>query len=161
MVRGLVKRLRRWVCFRPLTGMVRCRFWKSWTRFSFRPLTGMVPHPYYLRYVQREVFAPLRGWYDKDMGYFHYKAFSPPYGDGTNNELFNYDRDGFSPPYGDGTTTQPSRQRLFMFSPPYGDGTATEPTHRIKFVFSPPYGDSTRHRGERELRCLVFAPLRG
>ena len=111
MVHARFHQARRRYRFRPLTGMVQNLTVPTAKEYSFRPLTGMVPHPYYLRYVQREVFAPLRGWYDKDMGYFHYKAFSPPYGDGTNNELFNYDRDGFSPPYGDGTTRRQALQK--------------------------------------------------
>ena len=47
--------------------------------------------------------------------------FSPPYGDGTWAQLFEYTGLRFSPPYGDGTNKYKGGLSEKKFSPPYGD----------------------------------------
>ena len=49
--------------------------------------------------------------------------FSPPYGDGTSEEIVTKSYYPFSPPYGDGTTLGGIIMSIIKFSPPYGDGT--------------------------------------
>lgn len=59
--------------------------------------------------------------------------FSPPYGDGTNNEEYHKRVIGFSPPYGDGTSEEIVTKSYYPFSPPYGDGTLNISQNIVKW----------------------------
>lgn len=78
-------------------------------------------------------------------------ALSSPCGDSTGNRLICRAFNGFSPPYGDGTEDNYFNSPVCRFSPPCGDCTSALAVFVSMVTFSSPYGAAPLYHGSRTI----------
>ena len=92
---------------------------------------------------------------------FLMRSFLSPCGEGTYYVPQFANLGEFSPPYGDGTDNDWNDKEARLFSPPCGDGTVNINQIVQTSGFSPPYGDGTVFQNIQALSGSVSVPLRG